>query len=244
MRGEETTDNLRGYGLSIVQPRDGYRFSLDPLLLCDFAEVRGGGSVIDLGTGCGVIPLVLARRCATATVVGVEFQEEMAALAERNVNLNGLSDRIGIIGADVLALRKHFPVSSFDLVMANPPYRRHGTGKISPKAGRDLARHETTAALTDFLHMAKYLVKPSGKICFIYHPSRLAEFCAEAVAMKLAPARMRLVHGSSAAAARMVMLELSKGRRNGLEVLPPLLVYGPDGKYSEEMKRILGEENA
>jgi tRNA1Val (adenine37-N6)-methyltransferase len=236
---EETIDELKGYDLRIIQPHDGYRFSLDPLLLCDFATIGEGRRVIDLGAGSGIIPLLLARKSESAKVVGVELQEKMASLARRNVLLNGLSERIEIIGADILSLRDRFPVSSFDLVTANPPYRKPGSGKISPKTGRDKARHETTATLMDFLEAAKYLVKPSGMIVFTYLPLRFAELCATAAALKLAPLRMCMVHGNARASARMLLIELAKGRRAGLEVLPPLFVYGPDGEYSAEMRRIL-----
>ncbi len=205
----ETIDELRGYNLRIVQPRDGYRFSLDPLLLCNFAGIRDGERVIDLGTGSGIIPMVLARQCPDATIVGVELLEHMAELAQRNVRLNGLTDRVEIIGTDILSLRERFPVSSFELVVANPPYRRSGSGRISPKAGRDVARHETTATLADFLYAAKYLVGSAGRICFIYHVSRLPELFAEALFLKLAPTRLRMVHGSAPAAARMVLVALA-----------------------------------
>jgi len=235
----ETTDELRGYDLRIIQPCDGYRFSLDPLLICDFAGVGEGGRAIDLGTGTGVIALLMARRYASLRILGVEVQEGMAALAERNVVLNGLTERVDIICDDILSIRKRFPASSFDLVIANPPYRKQGTGRISPKAGRDRARHETTATLADFLETAKYLVSPTGTVAFIYHPVRLVEFCTAAAGLKLALLRLRMVHGNAGAAARMVLLELVKGRRGDLEVLPPLFVYGTDGEYSEEMQRIL-----
>ena len=244
MRGEETTDELKRYDLRIVQPRNGYRFSVDPLILCDFAGVQEAVRVIDFGTGCGIIPLLLARRSEGASVVGVEFQEGMAELAQRNVCLNGLDRRVEIIQADILSLRDQFPPSSFDLVVANPPYRKSGTGRTSPKAGRDVARHETTATLADFLDVAKYLVRTGGTISFIYHPVRLAELCSEALRLKLAPLRLRMVHGNAAAAARMVLLGLAKGRRGDLEVLPPLFVYEDGGEYSGEMKRILGDGNA
>ena len=235
----ETIDEMRGYDLRVIQPAQGYRFSLDPLLLCDFAGVGEGGEVIDLGTGTGIIPLLMARQCGSSKIVGVEMQEEMAALAGRNVVLNGLADRVEIICCDILSLRKRFPASSFDLVVANPPYRKQGTGRISPKSGRDRARHETTATLADFLEVAKYLVSPTGTISFIYHPVRLVEFCSVAAALKLALLRMRTVHGNSGAAARMALLELAKGSKGDLEVLPPLFVYGEDGEYSEEVKRVL-----
>jgi tRNA1Val (adenine37-N6)-methyltransferase len=240
----ETIDELRRYGLRIIQPRDGYRYSLDPLLLCDFAEVGRGARVIDLGTGSGVIPLVLARKVDDASIVGVEFQEEMAGLAARNADMNGLQERVEIVCEDILSLRKRFPVSTFDLVVANPPFRNPGSGRVSPKAGRDLARHESTAGLADFLTAAKYLVKPAGSICFVYHPSRLAEFITQASALKLAPLRLRMVHGNSGMEARMYLIELAKGRKSELEVLPPLFVYDNDGEYSGEMKRILGEQAA
>ncbi|UFS72710.1 methyltransferase [Geomonas sp. RF6] len=234
----ETLDQLTGYDLKLVQPRHGYRFSLDPLLLADFAGVREGERVIDLGTGCGVMALVLARLAPSAQVVGVEFQEEMAGIAARNVELNGLMARVEIVEEDVVSLKGRFAVDSFDLVVSNPPYRRPGTGKISPRAGRDEARHETTATLADFMAAAKYLVKPSGRICFIYHPCRLAELMAHAAALKLAPLRLRMVHGNSGADARMFLIELVKGRSGELRVEPPMTVRDQDGAYSEEKLRI------
>jgi tRNA1Val (adenine37-N6)-methyltransferase len=243
MKGDnETVDELQNYGLRIVQPRHGYRFSLDPLLLCDFAELVAGGRVIDLGAGCGVIPLVLARKDEGAQIVGVEFQHEMAALATRNVRLNGLAGRIEIVEADINSLRKLFPVSSFDLVVANPPYRKPGSGKISPRAGRDRARHESTAGLAEFLAAAKYLVKPAGSICLIYHTSRLADCLAEAERQRLAPVRLRFVHGSPEAEARMFLVELVKGRKGELTVLSPCFVSAGIGDERAEMPYSKGGE--
>ncbi len=238
VRSEETVDELQAYGLTIIQPRHGYRFSLDPLLLCDFAGIREGETAIDLGAGCGVIPLILAKMAENAVIAGIESQEEMAGLARRNVSLNGLSDRINIVHGDVASLKGQFSASSFDLVLSNPPYRKRGTGRISPKPGRDNARHESTASLGDFLAAAKYLVRPSGRICFIYHPVRMAEFFTSAASLKLAPLRLRMVHGNGAAEARMFMVELVKGRKGELKVLPPLFVYNENGAYTDEMARI------
>lgn len=234
----ETLDELSGYDLRIIQPRHGYRFSVDPLLLADFAAVRRGERCVDLGTGCGVIALLLARLGPECSVTGVEFQQVMADIATRNVHLNGLSGRVGIVEEDVVSLRARFPVDSFDLVVSNPPYRRPGTGKVSPRSGRDDARHESTATLADFLAAAKYLVKPSGRICLIYHTSRLPELMARAAQEKLAPLKLRMVHGNGRMEARMFMIELAKGRNAELRVEPPLMVRGEDGGYSEEKLRI------
>lgn len=235
----ETKDELRIRDLRILQPKEGYRFSLDPLLLCDFAETVNTARIVDLGTGCGIIPLILARMARSSLIVGVELQEEMAGLATRNVALNGFQDRIEVVCDDVLSLRMRFPVSSFDLVTANPPYRKPGSGRVSPKAGRDLARHESSAGLADFLAVAKHLVKPSGAICFISHPSRLVEFIRCAGELKLSLLRLRLVHGSAAAPATMFLAQLAKGRRGDTSVLPPLFVRNVQGGYTDEVGRII-----
>jgi tRNA1Val (adenine37-N6)-methyltransferase len=235
---DETLDVLTGYDLRIIQPRHGYRFSVDPLLLADFAGVKEKESVADLGTGCGIIPLLLTRIQPTAQVTAVEFQDSMADIARRNVAINELSENIDIVPADVATLRSRFPVSNFDLVVSNPPYRRPETGKVSPRSGRDGARHETTATLADFLASAKYLVKESGRICFIYHTCRLAELITQASLQKLAVLRLRMVHGTINAPARMFLVELMKGRTGELKVEPPLIVRTEDGRYSQEKLRI------
>ena len=133
-----------------------------------------------------------------------------------------------------------FPVSSFDVVISNPPFRSPHSGKTSPHAGRDAARHETTAGLADFLAAAKYLVKPSGRICFIYPPSRLAEFIRCADELKLAVLRLRMVHGTAQAVAKMFLVELAKGSRGDVKVEPPLIVYDDSGEYTAEAAAILG----
>ncbi len=219
----ETLDELKDYSLRIIQPENGYRFSLDPLLLCDFISLAAA-RILDLGAGCGIIPLILARKFQESSIVGAEFQPEMAELARRNVDLNQLSQRVSILCTDILDLSKHYKGDSFDLVVANPPYRRAGTGRTSPRKGRDVARHESTATLDDFLSIAKKMVKPEGRIIFIHLPERVPEFMATACRLKLSVQRLQMIHGSIDAPARMFMVELIKGRKGALQVLPPLLV--------------------
>lgn len=237
---EHTVDDLRRYGLRVVQLTKGYRFSLDALLLADFVAPPEQAGVIDLGTGCGVIPLVLCRRFPALHVVGVESDHGMADIARMNAEQNGLSGNITIVRDDVLQVRSLFPVSSFDVVVANPPYRSHTSGRVSPHKGRDTARHESTAGIADFLASAKYLVKPAGRICFVYHPDRLGEFIHCATELKLCLLRLRMVHGRLDAPARIFLAELAKGRKGATEVLPPLIVYGADGEYTPEMQALLG----
>ena len=238
---QTSLDSLRKHGINIRQPAQGYRFSLDALLLAEFARIPDRAVVADLGTGCGVIPLVLARRNPAARFVACEKNPDMAAMADENAQANGLGGRIEIVADDILNIRTRFPVSSFDVVVSNPPFRSPGSGKTSPHAGRDAARHETTAGLADFLAAAKYLVKSSGRIFFIYPPSRLAEFIRCAGELKLALLRLRMVHGSGQAIAKMFLVELAKGRRGDVTVEPPLIVYVRPGEYTDEVARILGE---
>jgi len=240
--GEHTIDQVRRYGLEIIQPAEGYRFSLDALLLADFVRTAADARIVDLGTGGGVIPLLLCRRYQSATVVGIENNGSMVELARGNVARNGLAGRIEIVTLDVADARLRFPVSTYDGVVANPPYRTPASGRVSPKAGRDTARHESTAGIADFLAAAKYLVKPSGRICFIYHTDRFAEFVSCANEQKLALLRLRMVHGRLDAPARMFMAELAKGRKGDTVVLPPLIIYSGNGDYTREAQSILADQ--
>ncbi len=240
MPRQSSLDTLRKHNLNIRQPVQGYRFSLDALLLADFARVPASAEVADLGTGCGIIPLLLARTHLDAHVVAFENNPDMATLAGENVRSNALDGRVEIVSDDILNIRSRYPVSTFDLVIANPPFRTAASGKVSPHRGRDAARHETTAGLPDFLATAKYLVKPGGRICFIYHPSRLTEFIRCAAEMKLALLRLRMVHGAARSGAKMFLAELAKARRDDLSVEAPLIVFGDSGDYTAEVAQIMG----
>lgn len=234
-----TSDEVRQYGLQISQPCDGYRFSIDALLLANFVQSSDAASIIDLGTGCGIIPLILARRFSNASVTGVENNSSMVTLATTNILNNDLGDRITIHHADVVDLRSQYQVSSFDVVVANPPFRSPLNGKLSPKPGRDQARHESTAGLADFLATAKYLVKPSGRIFFIYLADRLPEFIHTAAELKLAVLQLRMVHGFIDAPAKIFLVELIKARKGTTAILPPLIIYERKNVYSQECQRIL-----
>lgn len=233
-----TQDELKLFELQLFQPRQGYRYSLDALLLARFcAGIKPGGRIIDLGAGCGIIAFVLARINADATVVAVEKNPAMAELVKRNIQHNELSGRVSVLAEDVINLRRQFTDSTFDLVVSNPPFRVPGSGRISPRAGRDTARHETTAGLADFLEAAKYLVKPSGRICIIHLPARLPELVALALQMKLSVLRLRMIHNNAESPATMFMAELAKGRRSAPVVEPPLFVRDMQGEYTDEVWR-------
>ena len=233
-----TIAEIKRFGLQITQPADGYHFSLDSLLLANFVNPTAGMHFCDLGTGSGIISLILCKRFPSASVLAIDSNEEMVKLAIENAACNDLSDRIKPVKVDVIDLKRLFPVSSFDGVVANPPFRTSSSGKVSPKAGRDTARHETTAGIADFLSAAKYLVKPSGKICFVYHPDRLVDFIRCATELKLSLLRLRMVHGTPDAPAKIFLAEVAKGRRGTASILPPLIVYEANGAYTSDMQSI------
>jgi tRNA1Val (adenine37-N6)-methyltransferase len=237
---ELTRDELKRFGLVLQQPKVGYRFTLDPLLLCDFSGAAAEQSIADLGTGSGVMALVLARMAPQARVIAFEQDAGAAGLAAENAQLNGLAERVTVLHEDVLHIRRHLPVSSCDLVVSNPPYRKQGKGRLNEHPGRLAARHETTATLADFLAAAKYLAKPSGRICLVHHPDRLADLLLAAAELKLTVLRLRMVHGTPAAEAKVFLVELGKGRRRGaLQVLPPLIVRQDGQNYTDEVRTIL-----
>ena len=239
-QAELTRDELKRFGLTLLQPKQGYRFGLDPLLLCDFVDAGQETSIADLGTGSGVMALVLARMALQAQVTAFEQDEATASLARQNASLNGLAERVTVLHEDVLHVRRHLPVSSCDLVVSNPPYRKQGRGRLNPHPGKLAARHETSAGLADFLAAAKYLVKPGGRICLVYHPDRFVELMVEAAAQKLAVVRLRMVHGLPDASAKVFLVELAKGRKNAdLQIMPPLIVRSDTDRYTDEIGRIL-----
>lgn len=237
---ELTRDQLKRFGLILLQPKAGYRFTLDPLLLCDFSQADREMQIADLGCGSGVMALVLARMASEATVIAFEQDAGTAALGQENARLNGLEGRVSVLHEDILQVRRHLSVSSCELVISNPPYRKQGRGRLNPHPGKLAARHETTAGLADFLAAAKYLVRPSGRICMVYHTDRLQEFMAEAERQKLVVLRLRLVHGVAEAEAKVFMVELAKARRvGGMRVLPPLIVRSDGDNYTDEVRQLL-----
>jgi len=197
MTGKEKDTNvyetLDGpYGLRIVQKKNGYRYSLDSLLLAEFVNTSANMEVADLGAGSGVISMVLAKKGTVGRVIGIEIQHELAQIAKRNVELNGFGDIIEIVELDMREVKSHFPCRSFDYVLSNPPYREKSAGKIAPGKERALARHEITCSMQDVLDAVKYLLKPRKKAACIYPSWRMAELFFNSRKRHLEPKRIPL----------------------------------------------------
>lgn len=220
IRDAETLDGPEG--LRIVQNKGGYRYSQDTLLLIDFSSTGPGDEVCDLGTGSGIIPLVLARRGLCRRAVGIEVQPELAETARRNVTINSLGGVVEIVEFDLREVRGSMPCRSFDYVITNPPYMDPDAGKVTPNREKAVARHEIMCTMSDVLDAAKYLLRPQSRAGCIYPAMRLAELITGATARGLEPKRLRFIHPRAAVGSELVMVEFVKDGRPGLEVMPPL----------------------
>ncbi|MDA8169705.1 MAG: tRNA1(Val) (adenine(37)-N6)-methyltransferase [Nitrospiraceae bacterium] len=239
---ELTLDSIRS--IRLYQRKRGYRFSLDALLLFDFARQPQAKKIADLGAGSGIIGLLLAKeKHPHAEAALIELQEQLSSLAEKNILLNGLEERVRAVNADMRDIKKTSGLKKggFDLVVSNPPFRKPASGRISVDEERALARHELRMSLHDLVEAAGYLLKHGGKFCLIYHPERLPEVLERLRANGPFEAkRLRFVHGKAGLKAKMVLIEAVKGAAPGLEVAPPLVIYDENGSYTPEVKKIYG----
>lgn len=222
IKDDETLDDLLCGSLKVIQKRDGYRFSIDAILLADFVGVPRGESIIDLGTGCGIIPILLAHTTKVKRIVGVEVQKDLAEMASRSVELNNLSTRIQIFHEDLNNLMELFKAGSFDIVLSNPPYRKAHSGRINPHPQKALARHEIRCSLQDILKISRYLVKPRGKVYLIFPVVRLGDIISQLRETGLEPKKLQIVYPDMHSEGRLVLIEASKGGRGGLKILEPL----------------------
>lgn len=234
---------LRGR-LVLWQPREGYRFSVDPLLLLDFVAPPYGRAC-DLGTGSGIIALGLARADAAARVVGVELQPRLAAIARKNVAENGLEAQVSVLEldlADEQAARVALPGAAFDLVVSNPPYQPTSAGPANPRDESGIARHELRLTLAALIPACRRLLVPKGRAALVYPAERLTALLAGLDAEGLRPIRLRLVHDRADEPARRVLVEARKGARSPLVVEPPLILRDEGGRYTPAARRALGDD--
>ncbi len=220
--------------LKLYQPAGGYRFSIDSLLLAWFARGRCCGSVADLGTGCGVLPVLLARSGAVRKIVGIEIQPELADLAARNTGLNECDGKITIACGDIRSPGKLAGPESFDAVVTNPPFYPCGTGRINPAAQKAAARHELHGTIEDFMGASAFFLKRGGRCDLIYPASRLVDLIAAMRHNKLEPKLLRFVHSRAGEPASMVLVEALKGAGAEMKIESPLVLYVSPGTYSEE----------
>jgi len=224
VRPGERIDCFMDGRLKLIQSKDGYRFSIDAILLAEFVTIRQGDVVVDLGTGCGVIPLILLLTKLVGYAFGLEIQEELAGQAARNVLLNGFDNKMRVVLGDI----KNPPIAeeSADVVLCNPPYRQIKSGRINPDPRRAIARHEIMVSIDDILHAARSVLRKKGRLAVIYSSVRLADilFCMRR--FNLEPKKIQIIYPDLNSGAKLVLVEAILGGRPGLKISPPIVGQG------------------
>ena len=240
LKENERIDELQRNGYKIIQNPQKFCFGMDAVLLSGFARARKGDVVLDMGTGTGIIPILMEAKTEAAHLTGLEVQEESADMARRSVSLNGLSDKIDIVTGDIKEADKYFASASFDVITCNPPYMIGQHGIANPDAPKAIARHEILCTLEDVVKQAAKLLKPGGNFYMVHRPFRLAEIITLMVQYKLEPKRMQLVYPYVDKEPNMVLIEGCRGGKSRMTVEKPLIVYKEPGVYMPEIYDIYG----
>ena len=227
--------------LVIDQEKTGYRYSIEPFLLADFMSLLPGQSVLDIGTGCGIIPILLMQREPGLKITAIEIQD--CSQAQKNIQQNGMEQKITLIHGDFLKEAENLEPESFDHIVSNPPYRKIQTGRINPDAGKALARHELSLDMNSLLDKSTPLLKTGGQIVLAYPPERMSETLRELECRSLYPRQARFIHGTFQTAAKIFLVSALKEKKSDFSVAPPLAVYNEDETYSNETKEIYASFN-
>lgn len=237
---DERIDDLQRNGYRIIQKKKGFCFGMDAVLLSGFAQVKEGEMAVDLGTGTGIIPILLEAKTKGRHFTGLEIQEEVAEMANRSVRLNHLEDRVDIVRGDIKEASRLFGKASFDVVTSNPPYMNDNHGLKNPDLLKAIARHEVFCTLDDVCREASLLLKTGGRFYMVHRPHRLAEIITALKNYKLEPKRMKLVHPFIDKDANMVLIEAVRGGKSMMKVEAPIIVYQKPGVYTQEIYDIYG----
>lgn len=236
----ERIDELNRNGYQIIQDKNRFCFGMDAVLLSGFATVKPGETVLDLGTGTGIIPILLEAKTDGAHFTGLEIQPDSAGMARRSVALNGLEQKVDIVTGDIKDASKLFGASSFDVITTNPPYMIGQHGLQNPDEAKAIARHEVLCTLEDIMRESSKLLKPKGRFYMVHRPFRLSEIFCYMTKYGIEPKRMKLVHPFIDKEPNMVLIEGLHGGNPRMTVEKPLIVYKEQGKYTDEIYDIYG----
>lgn len=239
LKENERIDDLQIKDLKIIQNPKGFCFGIDAVLLANFVELRKNAKIVDLGTGTGIVPILLAGKSNSSHIYGIEIQEEVADMARRSVELNSLQDRIEIVTLDLKKAVEVLPVNTFDIVTSNPPYM-HSKGLLNPEDKKSISRHEVKCSLEDVVATASRLLKHFGKFFMVHRPQRLVDIMHYCRKYKLEPKKIRFIHPTYDKKPNLLLIECRKAANPELTVMDPLYVYKADGEYTEEIHEIYG----
>lgn len=236
----ERFDELHRNNYKIIQNPEKFCFGMDAVLLTGFAKVKENETVLDLGTGTGIIPILLEGKKKGKHFTGLEIQEESADMARRSVRANQQEDKVNIVNGDIKEASKLFGLASFDVVTCNPPYMNYNHGLVNPNMPKAIARHEILCSLEDVIRETCKILKPNGRFYLVHRPFRLAEIIEVMKRYKLEPKRMKFVHPYINKEPNMVLIEGLKGGNPMVTVEAPLIVYKEENVYTDEIYSIYG----
>lgn len=243
IKEDETLDDLQLKGINIIQKKNGFRFGIDAVLLANFAKVKNNARVIDLCTGTGIVPFIIAGKTNAKDIVGIEIQDCFVEMAKRSVKINELDDRVSFICGDLNDKEMLKKIGRADVVTVNPPYKIMNGGIKNPEDILAIARHEVKCTLEDVIASSRIVLKDNGRLYLVHRPERLADIFCLMRKYKIEPKRVRMVHPSVGKAPNIVLVE---GQRDGgafLRFEDPLYVYNEDGNYSDDINEIYGRKN-
>ena len=255
LKENERIDNLQYNNLKIIQNTKGFCFGIDSVLISDFAkEIKNNSMGVDLGTGTGIISILLASKTNLSKIYGVEIQTDVAEMAKRSVELNNLQNRVEIININLNEIKEteknieetnniNLERETFDFVVTNPPYKKLETGKVNNNEYKYISRHELTANLEDFIQTSKYLLKDRGGLYMVHRPERLADIITLMRKYKIEPKRMRFVCSKIDKEPTLVLIKGVKNANSFLKIEKPLIIYNDNGKYTDEIYKIYNMEN-
>lgn len=241
IKENERVDDLHRNGYSIIQNTDSFCFGCDAVLLSGFAKAKKGEKVMDLGTGTGVIPILMEAKSNAASFTAIEIQKDIADMAFRSVKINNLQNKINILNKDIKNICEDFKAASFDVVTSNPPYMNNGGGFVSSSNPKAVSRHEILCSLDDVAKGASWLLKFGGRFYMVHRPNRLADIICSLRKYSLEPKHIRLVQPYADKEPNIVLIEALKNGKPFLKILPNLIMYNPDGSYTDEVKSIYYE---
>lgn len=231
----ERLDDLNRNGYMIIQNKDKFCFGMDAVLLSGFAKAKPGEKVIDLGTGTGVIPILMEAKTEAEHFTALEIQEESVDMARRSVAYNGLQHKIDVVQGDIKNASGILKKAGFDVVTTNPPYMNDNHGLKNPDVPKAIARHEVLCSLEDVVRESALLLKPGGRLYMIHRPHRLVDIIYQLRVNKLEPKRIKMVHPYIDKEANMVLIEAARGGKSMVRVEEPLIIYSEPGKYTEQV---------
>ena len=240
IKENERIDDLQRNGYRIIQDPDRFCFGMDAVLLSGFASTKPGDKVLDMGTGTGIIPILMEAKTEAAHLTGLEIQPESADMALRSVQLNELQDKISIVTGDIKEAKTIFPKASFHVITSNPPYMIGQHGLVNPHGEKAIARHEILCTLEDVIENAAALLVPGGHFYMVHRPFRLAEIITTLTKYRLEPKRMQLVYPYTDKEPNMVLIEAVRGGKSRMQVEKPLIVYEKPGVYTQEIYDVYG----